>query len=451
MIFPYKRLRYYYWLLASFLKKNVRGLFISFVLGFFLLLFSIAFFPYITTLFNRKTEKIGIVGQYNLSNLPNDIKGELSNPLLIVNPKGEVIPVLIKSYELLDKNKKYRFYLKTNLTWSNGDRFTAHDIRYHFKGVQEKIIDDTTIEFRLNQPLSTFPSYLTKPLFKNRINGVAGLYELTDYFLKNDTLVHISFTPNKKNLPFKIYKFYNTENKLINGYKKGEVTLIKNAKKNMADSFSLWRNTKITRTVSYGQILTLFLNTNSTLFAEKESREALAYALPEIDLYGVPAVGPISPLSWAYNTHLKKHVTDIDKAATLLSKIIGDRKKPEVSFYTFYEYLTVAEEIKKNLEKIGASVNLKVVSYLPLDFDLLLTIWNPPLDPDQYYFWHSTQQEGNITHYKNVKIDKLLEDGRKTLNINDRKKIYEDFQKNLMDDFPALFLYYPYMYTIEKK
>jgi peptide/nickel transport system substrate-binding protein len=82
---------------------------------------------------------------------------------------------------------------------------------------------------------------------------------------------------------------------------------------------------------------------------------------------------------------------------------------------------------------------------------MLLTVWSPPPDPDQYYFWHSTQEVGNITHYKNVRIDKLLEDGRKTLNINERKKIYKDFQRIIMDDHPALFIYYPYSYTIEKK
>lgn len=451
MIFPYKKLRYYYWLSISFFKKNIKSLLISFVLGFFLLLFFITLFPYLVTLFNRKTERIGIVGRYTLSNLPDDIKGDLSNPLLTVNPNGEIIPILIKSYELLDQNKTYRFFLKSNLKWSDGDSFVAQDLHYNFKGVEQKIIDDSTVEFTLSQPLSTFPAYLTKPLFKNKTDGVAGLYELNNYYEKDGLLQKISFSPNKKNIPFKEYKFYDTESKLINAYKKGEIAFIMNAKNNTADIFSKWKNTKITRSVSYNQMLTLFFNTNSKIFTEKEAREALAYALPEIEEYGVPAIGPLSPLSWAYNTHLKKNTLDFGKATSLLNKVIEGQKKPEINFYTFYEYLDVAEGIKKNAEKIGLSINLKVVSYFPSDFDMLLTVWSQPPDPDQYYFWHSTQEQGNITHYKNVKIDKLLEDGRKTLNIDERKKIYADFQRILMDDHPALFMYYPYMYTIEKK
>ena len=87
----------------------------------------------------------------------------------------------------------------------------------------------------------------------------------------------------------------------------------------------------------------------------------------------------------------------------------------------------------------------------PDNFDLLLVFWNVPKDPDQYYFWHSTQKEGNIGNYSNVKIDKLLEEGRSTINIEERSKIYQEFQKIIQDDPPALFLYYPYVYTIERE
>ena len=82
---------------------------------------------------------------------------------------------------------------------------------------------------------------------------------------------------------------------------------------------------------------------------------------------------------------------------------------------------------------------------------MLLTLWNPPIDPDQYYFWHSTQTNQNITNLKNVKIDKLLEDGRKVTNIEQRKQIYVDLQKVIADEVPAIFLYYPYSYTVSRK
>ena len=70
-------------------------------------------------------------------------------------------------------------------------------------------------------------------------------------------------------------------------------------------------------------------------------------------------------------------------------------------------------------------------------------------DPDQYTLWHS-RQPTNITNYKNLRIDKLLEDGRQTSNQNDRKIIYNDFQKYLIDDMPAIFLYFPYTFSLTR-
>jgi len=67
------------------------------------------------------------------------------------------------------------------------------------------------------------------------------------------------------------------------------------------------------------------------------------------------------------------------------------------------------------------------------------------------FFWHSVQKEGNITNYLSLKVDKLLEDGRSTLSIPERKKIYKKFQKILVDDQPAIFFYYPYLYKIKRK
>ena len=72
-----------------------------------------------------------------------------------------------------------------------------------------------------------------------------------------------------------------------------------------------------------------------------------------------------------------------------------------------------------------------------------------PNDPDQYALWHE-DQANSITLLSDKRIDKLLEDGRQTINQDDRKQIYDDFQKYLSDRVPAVFLYFPYEYTISR-
>ena len=48
-------------------------------------------------------------------------------------------------------------------------------------------------------------------------------------------------------------------------------------------------------------------------------------------------------------------------------------------------------------------------------------------------------------------LDKLLEDGRIISDLKKRKEIYQDFQKFLVEDTPAIFLSHPTTYTITRK
>jgi peptide/nickel transport system substrate-binding protein len=113
--------------------------------------------------------------------------------------------------------------------------------------------------------------------------------------------------------------------------------------------------------------------------------------------------------------------------------------------------LNKAEIIAKDWQAVGVSANLQVVSTIPNDYQAFLAIFDIPDDPDQYPVWHSTQTSTNITHYQNPRIDKLLEDGRSEINLESRKAIYLDFQRFLVEDSPATFLYYPTTYIVSRK
>jgi peptide/nickel transport system substrate-binding protein len=91
-----------------------------------------------------------------------------------------------------------------------------------------------------------------------------------------------------------------------------------------------------------------------------------------------------------------------------------------------------------------------VVSSVTSDYQILLADFTPPIDPDQYSIWHSTQNT-NFTHFSNLKIDKLLEDGRRTSDQKLRKEIYQDFQRFLLEDCPAVFLFKSNSYSISRK
>ncbi len=446
-----KKIRHFYWFFKIFLQKNFKILIISFIASLLFIFLTINFFPFINELLFKKRDKIGVVGQYTLTTLPNDITSLMSNSLISINNKGEILPVLASSWEIKDKNTTYIFHLKKNLVWSDGKKFVAADINYKFKGIQTIVLNENTIEFKLSHQLSIFPVYLTKPLIRSPLKGIAGLYQPENFRLEKGIVQSVSLSPNKSELSYKTYYFYDTEDKLITAYKKGEINSFHTQKKSITDTFKNWKNTTIDKSVNYNQIMTLFFNNTTQVLSNKDIRQALAYDSPSLEDMGERANGPIPPFSWAYDPNLKEYSYNIDKAKSLVKKELNSSSSAQLNLYTFYDYIDVAEQLKKNFDQIGLKTIINVVSYTPQNFDMFLTLWNPPLDPDQYYLWHSTQSEGNITNYKSDKIDKLLEDGRSITDITQRKEIYSEFQKKIVEDVPAFFIYYPYIYTVTKK
>ncbi len=122
----------------------------------------------------------------------------------------------------------------------------------------------------------------------------------------------------------------------------------------------------------------------------------------------------------------------------------------------------VANILKSQWEKIGISVEVKTLNILDLkplikerSYDGLLYGEALGMLFDPYPFWHSSQKIDpglNLTGYENKDADKLLKEGRETLDENERKGKYEKFQDILIEDAPAVFLYNSgYLYLISDK
>ncbi|QQG43867.1 MAG: ABC transporter substrate-binding protein [Candidatus Roizmanbacteria bacterium] len=454
MIVKQKTLRYYYWVAVEFAKKHLKLIVVSFFLSIVAIVSFISFSPYIINFATAKNEIIGVVGTGQINNLPDFILSKISNGLIFINEKGQIISVLVEKWDQSKDGKTYHFYLKKNIYWNDGSLFTAKGINYDFKDVEMKIINDYEIEFQLKKPLPIFPTYLTKPLIKYPFVGVAGLYKVDSFKSQYGNLKEIYLSPNKSNFPYLVYKFYENETKTINAYKLGEVTQIEVTRQSVLDYFASWKNTVIDKNVDYTRLMTLFFNMNSDYLKQKDIRKAIISAISKKQFKdeGVESIGPIPPISWAYNLNLKKTGFDPEMSDKILNKSMESSKSATLQIATYYDYLYIAEAIKSDLEKVGLNIKINTLSYnQPSSFDMLLAYWKVPLDPDQYYFWHSTQKQGNIANYNNIKIDKLLEDGRSVTSVEERKKIYFDFQRTILDDAPAYFIFYPYIYTIRRK
>ena len=452
------RKRLIFWLIKAYIKKSGKTILFSFLTGliaFFVLLFLGKYYSHIFPF--TRTETIGLVGAYSEDELPPFITNEIAEGLTTIAPDGSIKPGLASSWDILDNGKTYRFHLKQGVHFYDGQEVTSDTVNYNFSDVNEIKSDKYTIEFKLKEAYTPFLVTISKPVFDRGFSGV-GNYHLEKIntngsFVQSLTLVSSTDTQSIIN-----YEFYPTEDALKTAYLLGEVSEVSGLTGSSLKGMNLqsYPNTTINQQPDYTQLVTLFFNNNDGDLSNKKLRIALAYAVPDKFLDGQTAYSVYSPNSQYYNKELDQRAQDLAHAKLLLlpdstSSLSGEAKPPsKLTIKTFPKYVETAKAISSAWEKIGIHTQIEEVDSLPTDYQVFLGDFNIPNDPDQYTLWHSEGPD-NITHYKNLRVDKLLEDGRKTIDVGQRKSIYDDFQKYLLEDAPAVFLYYPIEYTIKRK
>jgi peptide/nickel transport system substrate-binding protein len=433
-----KETRFLIRLLSAFWQKQKKLIIISGLVG----IVSFFCFPKIIRwLVISKTQRIGIVGRFTTTDLPLEIQNLLSDGLTCLAEDGSVSPCLAASWEIGNEGKEYIFTLKDNIFWQDGKPVKTAEINYNFSDVAIEVIDDKKIKFILKEPFSPFPVIVSRPIFKKGLLGT-GRYKVKSIKKNGQIIEKLNLTPNLT------FRFYPTETAARTAFKLGEVDVLKQI--SSPGELETWKGIKITSEVKNNRFVAIFINTQNQKFALKSVRQALAYAIK--DRWEPKALNPLNPNSWAYNSAVKPYKFDLENAKKLLKKSVTEEEGQsltEVELATVPSLMTVADSIKDDWEQLGIKTKIKIISSLDEEFETLLISQDIPPDPDQYNFWHSTQIT-NISHYKSPKIDKLLEDGRKTQDQEKRKAIYFDFQKFLVEETPAIFLFHPTVYTISR-
>lgn len=437
-----------FWIFTSFVAKH-KKLILSFtVIG---IIVFIAFKNLVLLIPKpNQHQKIGLVGQYTMSTLPSSISQIISRSLMKVDPAGNLTPDLAKNWEILEEETLYQFHLKPNVLWNDGTLINSKDIKFDIPDVSISYPDNQTINFKLKEPFSPFLLLLTKPLFKN--NSIsAGDYLIKKVTYQGPYLKTLSLTGNKNDL---LFRFYSSHSAGWLGFKLGEVDQLQNLISNPLNDD--WLNkVDIEQTSNQNQYLAILFNLNDPQLSSKPFRQSLAYALEQKNQPGeTRALTPISPLSWAYSNQVKPYTYSPTQAQELFNKFNEEASvsgRIKISLRTSDSFLKLAETIAADWEKVlNLDVDVKIINSIDESFQAILVAQEIPLDPDQHALWHSTQNS-NITHYQDLKIDKLLEDGRIISDPKKRKEIYQDFQKFLVEDTPAIFLSHPTTYTITRK
>lgn len=446
--------RYSWWLVSGFGRKHLPIIIIVSVIAFFGIFFSKSYADTLNYFFSIRKEKIGILAQGEQGKIPSTVLSRVSTSLVTYDDKGQFQPQLLSKWIVSNSGKRFTAIVRRNLTWQDGTPFTARSIDppfINFPNVSTKVVDDYTITFDLKDPLVNFPSLLTSPIIKSNFVGIGGSYKVAYIKYEFGEIKAVNLQPIERGLPYVVYTIFNTQDELVLAYKLGQIDTFVTNELGVYDSFDRWNNTARAQTIDYSKMAIMFINTQKAPFDNKNLRQAIAQLVDysKLEAFGVRSYTPIFPYSWAYNADVKTYNYEPEIGKTIVEK--NNAQGHKLRLYAPYELNQTAELISASLKAAGFAPELRYVSYIPTDFDIFLTLWEPPVDPDQYVFWHQTQKASNLSSYRNVKADKLLEDGRSELSPTKRKQIYMKFQDLLAEDVPAVFLYFPKLFTITRQ
>lgn len=221
----------------------------------------------------------------------------------------------------------------------------------------------------------------------------------------------------------------------------------------------------------------LALNLKNPLLADKEMRKMIQDSINRdeiiddaVDGKAMPVYAPILPGKEGYDPTLRTNSYNptavnqaLDKAGWIKgANGIRAKDGKELSFRLAIineeENRKAAKILEKQLKNNGIKLDVNVsesnlfqADYLrPRNFDIALLGQNLGQEADIYSFWHSSQVTDpglNITGFKDRKIDKLLEQIRKSKDEKYREERYREIQKTIVSEIPAIYLYNP-IYTI---
>lgn len=355
------------------------------------------------------------------------------------------------------------------------------------------VVDTHTVRFDLKAPFSALPAYLAYNagiLPKHMFDGQGDPWALTSFhkgmavgtgpfkvaeFVPGSSLTlarNDAYFDGVANLDFLTFRVLPDANAQIAQMLAGDLHAM--IIDNLAAVPQLEANRNV-NVVPVNQVNYYYVTVNhrNPIFQDVRVRRALLHAIDRqaiIDSVGrgfaQQATGPISPALQAYyDPNVATYPYDEAGANALLDEAgwvrgpdgvrvkdgvrlaftldVGRNKDLEpVSALVQDYWKSIGVEATLNTNEWNAYIQ-KVVR--ERNYDATVNWWITPADPDVFAYYHSsTAGTGfNLPGYQDPYLDSLLERGRAESDVTERIAIYRDFQTEVADKLPYLFLWYP--------
>jgi peptide/nickel transport system substrate-binding protein len=213
-------------------------------------------------------------------------------------------------------------------------------------------------------------------------------------------------------------------------------------------------------------------NQDTPFFSDRRVRLAMTHIVDREKIVssllkgnGKVTTGPFYINSEQYDKSIEPWPYDIDRAKELLDEAgwidsdgngIRERDGTEFSFeFTIPSrsvyYSRLGKMLKDSAAKVGIDVVIDPVEWSILmvkvndrKFEAVSMGWGGDVLQDPYQLWHSSQignRGSNYAGFRNAEADAIMEEGRRTLDVGKRTKLYHKLNAILHHEQPYTFLY----------
>jgi peptide/nickel transport system substrate-binding protein len=220
----------------------------------------------------------------------------------------------------------------------------------------------------------------------------------------------------------------------------------------------------------------LGFNLEDPILAKREVRQALAFAtdrdaLIRFLLHGEARIasGILPPIHWAYEPNVAHYTLDPGRAENILDAAGFPRQQNGMRFHLTLKTSTeeqarlIGAVLQEQWRRVGVDLELRPLELATLlsdaasgNFQLTYSRWvGANNDPDVFEFVFSSKRfppdGANRGHYRNPRIDALVDQIRTETDREKRKVLCSQVQKILADDLPYVPLWFTDVVSVHRR
>jgi peptide/nickel transport system substrate-binding protein len=405
--------------------------------------------------------------------------------LVGISKNDELVPSLGESWEVSPDGTRYVFQVRKGVKFHHGRELAADDVKWNF----DRILDPKTrnpqrrVFSLLKSVEATGPHTITFHLARSFVPFLEKLAANYAPIMAKESLPTVASQGPVGTGPFEfagavsgevfrlkrfahywqkgipyldevLYKTIPDGTARATALRVGDTDVVNDLPIQVVDKLQREKVKEIRFFISQTGLSWLKMNNAVPPFHDVRVRQAIAYALNKQEIIDAVTWGfgfstnQRYPKGHPWYIEVKDREQDLEKARSLLREAGYPNGFSLVSItYPGGEDHEVTQIVQSQLKKVGIEVRIQLMEYVAhtaavnrREFSLVAGGGGIYVDPDGFYKRRFHSEENWQLGYKNLDVDRLLDEAQKVNDTKKRKELYTKMLEIVQKEVPAIFL-----------